>query len=114
MGNTEINNKNKEALEAPDGYYQLGCYVVLQAMWDYFFLYRHTRPEFRRRKQEEILKCLDGQWLNLLSDGYARIAKEKILKNPDEVMRRVGICMDFGDEEENIQENLKNSIDISE
>lgn len=114
MGNTEINNKNKETLEAPDGYYQLGCYVVLQAVWDYFFLYRQTKPRYRKRKQEEILRSLDGKWLNLLSNGYARIAKEKMLKNPDEVMRRVGICMDFDDDGENIQENLKNSIDISE
>lgn len=54
----------------------LGGAVVLQAVRDYF-----DYPDY----QQVILKDLNGDWMDLLSGGTAKIVAEKLKKNPEEI-----------------------------
>ena len=59
----------------------LASAVLLQAVKDYC---RGSEKEKRA-----ILKDLNGQWMNELTDGRAKVIAEQLLKNPTEISERL-------------------------
>ena len=60
---------------------KLASAVLLQAVKDYC---RGTAKE-----QQAVLKDLNGQWMNELTDGRAKVIAEQLLKNPTEISERL-------------------------
>lgn len=63
------------------GYKQLGYAILKQALKDYF-----TEPPKEKRK---ILKDLQGDWMDWLTDGLSKIAAKELVENPSNIRRQL-------------------------
>ena len=61
------------------GFRQLGFAILKQAVKDYF-----TEPPKEKRK---ILKDLQGDWMDWLTDGLSKIAAKELQENPAQIRR---------------------------
>lgn len=66
------------------GYRQLGFAILKQAVKDYF-----TEPPKEKRK---ILKDLQGDWMDWLTDGLSKIAAKGLRENPAQIRRMLRKC----------------------
>lgn len=73
------NNKTNKVDEA---YRQLGYAIVMQAVKDYL---KASDDE----NKNAVLKDLQGEWLNSLTDGTARIVAERLLVDAEGIKERI-------------------------
>ena len=64
------------------GFKQLGYAILKQALKDYF-----TEPPKEKRK---ILKDLQGDWMDWLTNGLSLIAAKELQENPGRIRRELG------------------------
>lgn len=67
-----------------ENYQQLGFAILKQAVKDYF-----TESPKEKRK---ILKDLQGDWMDWITNGLSKIAAKALKENPYEIRRKLRKC----------------------